>query len=214
MTPLTEYLTEQEQIEILKSWIKQYTPVILTGVIIAAIGIFGWRYWQEREAKILNHASSVYEEMLMVRSQNNTQATLVQAEKLFKHYPKTVYGQFAAFMLARDAVLQHHYPEAEKQLQWVLDHSNIASFRQIARLRLARVQIAEQKPDVALKTLETIEDKNFNGLTEEIRGDAYYAMKNMTLARQSYQQALTDLPNAEVTRPLLQMKYDNITTQS
>jgi predicted negative regulator of RcsB-dependent stress response len=73
------------------------------------------------------------------------------------------------------------------------------------------VLLAEQKPQDAIKMLQTTEDDNFNGLTDEIRGDAYLAMKNIALARQSYQQALSELPNAESIRPLLQMKYDNLT---
>ncbi|RDI44804.1 YfgM family protein [Aquicella lusitana] len=209
---MTEYLTEQEQIEIVKNWIKQYALVIITGVIIAAIGISGWRYWQQRQAKILRHASAVYDEMLTKRAQNNVEATQVQAKKLFSHYPKTIYGQMAAFMLARDAVLKKNYQEAEKQLNWVLDHNDTAAFRQIARIRLARVLIADQKPEEAIKVLQKTDDKSFNGLTEEVKGDAYLAMKNTSMARQAYQQALSQLPNAEVIRPLLQMKYDNLIT--
>ncbi|TAK74181.1 MAG: tetratricopeptide repeat protein [Gammaproteobacteria bacterium] len=209
---MTDYLTEQEQIELLKSWIKQYTPVIVMGILIAVIGISGWRYWQQREAKILTHASAVYDEMLTARSQNDAKATFIQADKLFTHYPRTTYSQMAALMLARDAVIKKNYPEAEKHLQWILDKSSDTSFRQIARIRLARILIAEQKPDAALKLLQTIDDKSFNGLTEEVQGDAYYALKNNAMARQSYKQALADLPNAEIIRPLLQMKYDNLAT--
>ncbi len=209
---LTEYLTEQEQIEILKNWIKQYSLVILGGIALAIIVITSWRYWQERQYKILSHASAVYDEMLTKRMQNDTVATQVQAQKLFSHYTKTIYGQMAPFMLARDAIASKNYPEAEKQLNWVLDNSNTNSFRQIARIRLARIKIAQQKPDEAIKILQTVEDKTFNGLTDEIKGDAYFAMNDIGKAREAYQRALSELPNAEVIRPLLQMKYDNLTT--
>lgn len=209
---MTEYLTEQEQIEILKSWIKQYSVVILAGVVIAVVAITGWRYWQQREARILSHASAIYDEMLTNRAQNDPAATYVQAKKLFTHYPQTTYGKMAAFMLARAEVTKRNYPEAEKYLRWVLDHSNQISFRQIAKLRLARVQIAGEKPQAALETLATVEDKSFNGLVEEVRGDAYLALNKPANARESYKQALVDLPNAETIRPLLQMKYDNLTT--
>lgn len=209
---MTDYMTEQEQVEILKNWIKQYSLVILMGVVIAAITITGWRYWQQRQAKILSHASAVYDEMLTKRAQNDPGATLVQAKKLFSHYPQTTYGQIAAFMLARDAITLKNYEEAEKHLNWVLSHNKTPSIKQIARIRLARVLITEQKFEQAIKVLEKIEDKNFNGLTDEVRGDAYLGMKKLDMARQSYQQALADLPNAEVIRPLLQMKYDNLAT--
>lgn len=211
---MTEYLTEQEQIEVLKNWIKQYSLVILAGVVIAIIGITGWRYWQQRQNKILTHASAIYDEMLTARVQNNADTMLTQAQKLRTHYPQTTYSQLAALMLARNALIQHHYAQAEEPLNWVINHSKIAALRQITRIRLARVLIAEQKYETAVKALEKIEDKNFNGLTYEVKGDAYFAMKNIPMARQSYQQALINLPNAEVIRPLLQMKYDNLAVEN
>lgn len=202
-------MTEQEQIEILKTWVKQYSLVILVGVLIAVAAISGWRYWQQRQQNTLSHASAIYDEMLAARAQNDNTA-LVHAKKLFEHYPQTTYGQMAAFMLARADILKKNYPDAEKQLNWVLDHSKIHSMRQIARLRLARLQIAIQKPNDALNELKTIEDESFTGLIDEVRGDAYLALKDTSHARESYKQALTELPNAEVIRPILRMKYDNL----
>lgn len=209
---MTEYLTEQEQVELLKSWIKQYSLVILAGVFLAIVAISGWRYWQQRQYKIYSHASAVFDEMLTARAQRNDAATLTQATKLFTHYSNTTYGQFAAMMLTRSAIIKKDYPEAEKQLNWVINHSNIASIRQIARLRLARLLIAEHKTDDSFTVLNIVEDNSFNGLIDEIKGDAYFSINNLAMARQWYHQALNELPNAEVIRPLLQMKYDNLVT--
>lgn len=211
---MSDYLTEQEQVELLKSWIKQYSLVILAGVFIAVVAISGWRFWQQRQNKINSHASAVFDEMLTMRAQHGATTTQVQANKLFMHYSRTTYGQFAALMLARSAIVNKDYPEAEKQLKWALDHSNIDSIRQIARLRLARLFIAEQKASEALDVLGKVDDKSFAGLIDEVKGDAYLAMKNPAKARESYQLAISELPNAEVLRPLLQMKSDNLVTLS
>lgn len=209
---MTEYLTEQEQVELLKNWIKQYSLVIIAGVALALIAMTGWRYWQERQANILSHASAVYDEMLTRRAQHDVPATEVQAKKLFSHYPQTVYAQFAALVLAREAISKQDYATAEKHLNWVIEHSKVASFRQIARIRLARMFIAMQKPQRALDTLSSIDDTQFGGLTNEVKGDAYLALHNTDKAHQAYKDALAALPNAEVIRPLLQMKYDNLAT--
>jgi len=209
-SPLTEYLTEQEQIELLKNWIKQYSLVIIAGVLLAVAGISGWRYWQQRQNKTLNHASAVYDDMLTARVQSDSAATLVQADKLLGHYQSTVYGQMATLMEARTAVIKKNYSAAETKLGWVIDHSKIKAIRQIARIRLARVLIAENKPQDGINTLQTVDDKSFNGLIDEVKGDAYLAMKNTDQARQAYKLAISELPNAEVIRPLLQMKYDNL----
>lgn len=208
--PVSDNLTEQEQIELLKEWIKQYSLVILAGVIIAIVSITGWRYWQQRQTNILEHASRVYEEMLMMRAQNVPASTLIQAKKLLKHYSHTPYAQMAALMLARDAVTKNDNAEATKQLEWVLDHSKVKAISQIARIRLARVLISSNDPKAALKLLDKTDDETFKGLIQEVKGDAYVAMKDLAMARTAYQQALHELPNAEIVRPLLQMKYDNL----
>lgn len=210
--PLTEYLTEQEQIELLKNWIKQYSLVILAGVALAMAGITGWRYWQDYEFRKMAHASALYDEMLTKRAQNDLQGSLVQAQTLYKDYINTPYGQIAGLDLAKDAVANDKMADAEKFLNTSLHESSVPAIRQISRLRLARVLIADQKPEEALKILSKVNDKTFNGLTDEVRGDAYVAMKDNAKARQAYQLALSELPNAEVVRPLLRMKYDNLAT--
>ena len=209
---MTDYLTEQEQIELLKNWIKQYSLVILAGVTIAVIAITGWRYWEQRQQKILSHASNVYDELLINRAQNNTAATAKQAEKILTHYPQTAYGQMAALALAREAVLKKDYSAAEQQLTWVIEHSKIPSMQQIARIRLARIKLVQHKAADALSLLGTVDDKSFAGLIDEVKGDAYALQNKLVAARDAYSQALAEIPNAEVVRPLLQMKYDNLAT--
>lgn len=210
--PLTDYLTEQEQVQLIKNWLKQYGLTIIVGIILAFSVTTGWRYWQNYKNKILTHASAIYDEMLTLRAQGNAAETAVQANKLLSHYPKTPYAQMAAFMLAREAVLKKNYDEANKQLNWVMDHTKDNSIHQIARLRIARILITEKKPDAAIDLLKTVDDANFNGLIDEVRGDAFLAMNNTASAKQAYQQALSELPNAEEIRPILQMKIDNLAT--
>src|ERR1700722_15517460 len=68
---LADYMTEEEQIEQLKNWIKQYWATVLSGIIIALIMVTCWHYWQAYQTKILTHASMVYDEMLTARAQND-----------------------------------------------------------------------------------------------------------------------------------------------
>lgn len=188
--------------------------VILIGLTVSAITITGWRWWHARQQRILSHASSVYDEMLAARAQDDKTTTAVQSEKLFSHYDSTVYAQMAAFMLARDAVEEANYAEAEKNLQWVLDNSDIKSFKQIARIRLARVMLNEDKAQETLDLLKTVDDKTFSGVIDEVKGDAFVALKKKADARKAYASALKEVPNADVNRPVLRMKYDNLATFS
>ncbi len=212
---MTEYLTEQEQIEQLKNWLKQYGPTIIAGIILAMAIVTCWHYWIRHQNKILTHASSNYDEMLMLRAQNNTNGATNQAQKLLNDYTKTPYAAMAALTLARVAVNNKNYAEAINQLNWVIDHSRDNAIREIARTRIARINLTENKPDEALALLEKVDDTAFMGLIDELKGDAYLLKKDTAKAKESYQLALQELPKEEVSqRPILQMKLDNLATAS
>jgi len=209
---LTEYLTEQEQIQQLKNWVKTYGFTILLGIAIALLISSGWRFWQNRENKILTHASEIYDQMITSRAQNNIKAAETEANKLLSRYPKTPYAEMASLLLARDFVVESDYTKAITQLNWVINHSKNPSMRVIARLRMARILINQNKPDEALHLLKTVDDMSFIGLANEVRGDAYLAKNDKTSAFKSYQVALEELPNAEINRPILEMKLNNLAT--
>ncbi|MBV8802600.1 MAG: tetratricopeptide repeat protein [Gammaproteobacteria bacterium] len=211
---MTEYLTEQEQIQQLKSWVKQYGLTVVFGILIAVLITSGWQYWQNYRYKILTHASAVYDEMLTMRAQNNAHETVVQANKLITHYPKTPYAVMAALVLSRNAVIDKNYPEAIKQLNWAKDHSKNNSIQEVARIRIARILIAEKQYNEALTTLDTLNDENYLGMVDEVRGDIYMAKQDNVSASKFYQLALKEIPNADISRPILQMKLANVTTNN
>jgi predicted negative regulator of RcsB-dependent stress response len=62
--------------------------------------------------------------------------------------------------------------------------------RHIARLRLARVLIDQGKPDEALKTLAKAPPGGVRVRYHEVRGDAFYAKKDVKSALSEYQAAL------------------------
>jgi predicted negative regulator of RcsB-dependent stress response len=209
---LTELLTEQEQIEQLKKWIRLYGIPSIFGIIAGIAIFYGWNAYQAHQTKVLTQASSLYDEMLTDRSQANVAATDTQAGKILEDYAATPYGEVARLMLARDAVSKQDYREGLKQLTQVMDHASNASIREIARLRIARIYLAQQKPQDALTLLQSTDDKAFAGLAEEVTGDAYQALNNPAEARKAYTRAIQKLPNAEDLRPILTMKLDNLAT--
>lgn len=207
---MSEYLTEQEQIQLIKSWVKQYGLTILAGIILALFISFGYRAYQNHHTKTLLRASALYDQMLTERAQNHLSDAAEDAKKLLAHYAKTPYAQMAAFMLARDAVLQKNYTGAVDHLSWVLDHAKDPAIKEIARIRMARIHLAAEEPQAALDILKPLDDKTFLGMVDEVRGDAYLIMKDAASAKKSYALALQELPNAEVNRPILEMKYENL----
>ena len=81
--------------------------------------------------------------------------------------------------------------KAAAALKSVIDHSKDKQLALVARVRLARVQIAQQKPDDALASLDGVDPGAFGALFHEVRGDAEFAKGNKPAALTEYRAAKT-----------------------
>ena len=80
----------------------------------------------------------------------------------------------------------------------------------MARLRLARVQLALNHPDTALATLGTANQGAFEGRFAEVRGDAYYAKGDKAAALREYRAARVALGPAQAANDLLELKINDL----
>lgn len=183
------YETDQEQMETIKKWFKENGKWLLTAILIGLGVGFGWHTWQQQKLQRNEQASSLYEQLLTANEQNNPQAIQQMAAEMVKRYPKTEYASMASLIASKAFIYQNNPSEALSQLQWVLDHSASAGLQQIARLRKARIQISQNQPDEAQKTIAVVNDATFQPAIDEVQGDIYTAKKDPVKARQSYQSA-------------------------
>lgn len=211
---MTEYLTEEEQLQHLKQLARQYVPAILVGLVLAFALTSGWRAWQERQDRIRVLASTGFEEMLTAASANKTAAVTEDANILVNQYPKTVYASQAALMLAREAVHAGHLEKAAGYLETVIQRGQKTGLYSIALLRLARLRLANGNPAEALRLLDTVTDPAYAGLQNAIRGDALLASHQRTDAANAWQLALKQLPETGMLKSLVQMKYDALASSS
>lgn len=202
--------TETEQIEQIKKLWLEYGSAIIIGVVIALIIGFSWRHWQQSREEMLEHVSMRYEQLLTNVVNGNTDAVELAANRLIKRYPHTPYTQLAALQLARQDVYQGKYADAEDKLDWVMKRGDSAPLRQIARIREARVLLADKQPQRALDLLKDSNDKAYDAVVWETRGDILVALGNVADARVAYNKALKILPGIAVTQPLLQMKLNEL----
>ena len=70
--------------------------------------------------------------------------------------------------------------------------------------------MAQAKPDEALNLLKTVDDPNFAGSADEVKGDVYVVKKDFPAARKAYEQALKDAPDSQVLLPALQLKLSSL----
>lgn len=208
---MDELLTDQQQAEAVKSWLRQNGAFLVAGVVLGLGGLFGvnqWNRYQERKAE---EASAFYETFVQSVRANQVEQAEAGMATLASEYGSTPYADQARLAMARIYLDQGKADKAAEYLQEVSKTATSEEFRNIARLRLARVLIFQEKYDEALKTLADPGSKAFAPAFHDVRGDAYYAMGKQAEARSEYEQALNgDVAAAVIDRTYVQAKLDDL----
>lgn len=210
---MAEHLTEEQQVEAIKSWWKENGIAIFAGIAIGLAALYGFRYWTDYRAEQAGSASALYEEVQKHLQQKKTGEAITRAQQIISDYSRTPYAALSALMLARLAVDKNEMDEAKTRLQWVLDNSRQTQHEHIARQRLASVLLAEGSHDAALALLSNIKGGGFTGSYAEIRGDIYLAKDDRKAAHDAYDKALQSEGLGAQQRNMLQAKYDDTSSQ-
>ena len=184
-----EYLTDDEQLEHVKRLTAEYGPWMLGAVVLGLAFVFGFRYYEGYRNERAMQAASRFTGMTSALQHDDRAQARQIADGLIKDFPNSPYADQAKMTLARLAVDDGLDANAIPLLTQVMENSKDTELRHIARLRLARVLIDQGKPEDAIKTLSD-EPGAFAARYHEVRGDAYYAKKDLQRASTEYKAAL------------------------
>lgn len=201
------YQTEDQQVEVLRGFIKRNGKLIIAALVVLTLIIVGVRYWQKHVAAQEAEASNKYQQMVALQSKQDADGAKSIGEELIKKYAKTPYAQFAALTMAKDAVAAGDLNLAEEKLRWIIaQRSSKRVSLHVATERLARIMIQKGEADAALKLLNGFKaDKAYISLFEEAKGDAYMAKNEVAEAKIAYLKAMQELPQG-AQAPILQLK--------
>ena len=203
-------LSEKEQWEALKRWMRENGTAILAGVAIAALGFGGVRWWQTRQNNADLAAGAMYIQMENAFVQGNRTQAFILLGDLERQYPSSPYADQAKLASARAFVEDNELDRAADELRDVMDHSHDSVLRLIARQRLARVQIAQHQPSEAIATLSGASPGALAPQYAEARGDAYYAMGEKPAALAQYRLARATDVGGETDTGLLDLKIADL----
>jgi predicted negative regulator of RcsB-dependent stress response len=207
---LEDYLTEKEQWERVTAWLRENGLWIVAGVVVGALGIGGWQWWNAHVDKVNGEASNKYEQMQSDLAKGDKTGALILLSDLERDFASTPYLDQARLAMARVSVETNELDKASTELQAVRQHTKDKQLGLIARLRLARVQIAQQKPDDALMTLDGVDPGAFESLFHEVRGDAEFAKGNKAAALTEYRTARAKDSGGGSDTSLLDLKISDL----
>ena len=201
-------LEEQEQIDEMKAWWKQYRLVVLLVVAVAAItaaGIQGWRYHESKQGL---EAGELYAQLQGAVGGNEPKKVQDIATVIADKYSRTGYAAYAALAAAKAAFDSGDTAGARARLQWAVENSRDDATRDIARLRRAGVLLDEKQYDEALKLVDTKHMESMSALYADLKGDVLVAQGKPAEARAAYQLALDKSEAKSPYRALIQIKLD------
>jgi len=205
--------TEDEQLEKLKAWWKSYGNALIAGVALGLAILFGGRYWQQHQAEKAAEASALFDQMVYTINENkNYSATEIAAvgTRIINEYARTPYAGLAALILARENYDHNEKEKAKKQLAWAIDNAREDGVREVARLRLARIQIADDNVAGAEQLLKEEPIAGFELEFYELKGDMLKKKGDIAGARVAYGKAVAHAASAGKYLDKLQMKIDDL----
>ncbi|MEO7246426.1 MAG: tetratricopeptide repeat protein [Rubrivivax sp.] len=199
-------LQEQEQLDALKAFWKQYGNLITTLlVVLLAVyaGFNGWK-WYEREQGL--KAGAMYDELDRSAQAGDAERSTRVFADLKDRFGGTTYAAQGGLLTARVQLDKGQSEAARGTLSWVAEHAGDEGLRNIARLRLAGLLLDAGEPDAALKQLDGTTGADFAGLVADRRGDVLAKQGKPAEARAAYEAAYKGLDTRVDYRRLVEAK--------
>ncbi|WP_119343393.1 YfgM family protein [Facilibium subflavum] len=210
---MSEYLDQRETDKAKQIW-KKYGRWLIGAICIVLIVIAAWQYWQNRQLQNNAQAAVLYQKIVIL-NENTTGATpaiIEQSKNLISLYPASIYADFARLQMAKQYIWENQLDKAKTTLQAVAKHSQNKNLQAIAKLRIARIDIAQNQLNQAIERLKSLTTPGYALSTNMILGDAYFKQKDYQAAKNAWQSALKDAntPQLQNVRHILQMKIDSL----
>jgi len=199
---------DDEQLDRLREFWAQYGKALMLGLAVGATLLASWFGWQTWQARQQTDAALAFHQIEQLSAAHQPQQAIEAARKLAADHSGTVYAALALLVGAHESMGQNDPTKAAIYLQKIIDQTKEPALVAVARLRLARVEWAQNKPDAALATQTP--PASFVPLYDELTGDIEASQKHWAAARSAYEQALAG-PGADTA--FIRIKLDNLPAQ-
>jgi predicted negative regulator of RcsB-dependent stress response len=202
-----DLLSEKEQIDQFRSWWSEYGAYVIGGIVIGAGMLIGINYYQSAKLEAQLAASTAYEALIAQVVDGDLDEAEAIANEIATEFGDTTYVGQAGLAMARLYMDKNRDQDAADALQTVIDGNANDELKQVARLRLARIYLYQDKAQEVLDLLAGNDVEAFASAYGEILGDAYTALGRIAEAQDAYQKILMNpASQSTVDQQLVQWK--------
>ena len=207
-TPLD--LQEQEQLEAIKSFWKQYGNLITWTLVLALGGVGAWNGWNWYQRDQGIKASAMYDELERSVQAADLERSARSFADLQARYPGTAWTAQGGLLLARLQTEKGQADAATTVLRWLGEKTSDEGLRALAALRLAGLELDAKRWDAALKAVETVNAKGFEALAADRRGDILMAQGKVQQASDAFLAAWKAFPDTVEYRRVVEAKLNSL----
>ncbi len=182
-------LEEQEQLDQLKAFWKQYGNLITWTLTIVLAGFAawnGWNWWQREQAV---KAAAMFDELQKAADAGDAAKTAGIFNDLKERFGGTAFAQQGGLVTAKVQAEKGQPDAAATTLGWVAAQAKEGEYQTVARLRLAGLLADQKKFDEALKELDGATAPEFEALVADRRGDILLAQGKTEEAKVAFRKA-------------------------
>ena len=190
------FLTQEEQDERAKKWLRENGPAILIGIVLGLVGIYGYDEYRIYQIKQAERASLAYSQVLELTEGSELADISAHVEELKSDYKGTPYAAKAALLKAKQ-LMATDMDAALAELDWALEHADERPVWHAANIRKAKLLIAQEKTEQALAIAKQEPYEGFASQYYEVLGDAYAQSGDAEQAANAYQMSIDALSPAD-----------------
>ncbi len=120
---MDDYLSEKEQWESIKSFLRENGLWIIAGIAIGAAVLGGMQWWHAHVDEQALQASAKYEQLIQAFGKGDRTQALVLLGELERDYPSSPYVDQGRLAAARTFVESGDLNKANDELRKVMEHS-------------------------------------------------------------------------------------------
>nr|WP_315491272.1 tetratricopeptide repeat protein [uncultured Rhodoferax sp.] len=201
-------LEEQEQLDQLKHFWKQYGNLITWALIVVLGAVAAWNGYHAWQRNQSIQAAAMFDEVEKVVRSGDVQ----KAERAFSdmkdRFAKATYTQQAGLQVAKMTYEAGKVDAAKSTLNWLVENAADKGYASVARLRLSAILVEAKAYDEALKVLGTGVAQEFSALADDRRGDVYALLDKKAEAKAEYQKAFKAFDEQSEYRRLVVVKLN------